>query len=213
MDSIEEALDYNAMDHREVNRRFAVDLLEAAGETPLGDVLDLGAGTALIPIELCRLCETCRVMAVDMAPSMLDVARNNLEIAQFTDRVLLDRVDAKALPYNDGFFTTVVSNSIVHHIPDPQQVLEEAVRVVAPGGLLFFRDLLRPNDEDELTRLVELYAGKEKDSSRQMFADSLRAALTLEEIQALVEVMGFAAETVQRTSDRHWTWTARKSIA
>ena len=69
MDSSEEAEDYNAMDHSHVNQVFVQDLLafvEAHGK-PLGDVLDLGTGTALIPIELCQRDANCRVMAIDMA--------------------------------------------------------------------------------------------------------------------------------------------------
>jgi ubiquinone/menaquinone biosynthesis C-methylase UbiE len=211
MDSLEEARDHNAMDHREVNRRFVEVLLATLGDESPGDVLDLGTGTALIPIELCRACEECRIMAVDAAISMLELARINLEIAMLTHRVQLDRVDAKALPHRDGMFHTVMSNSIIHHIPEPLAVLREAVRVTEPGGLLFFRDLLRPSDETELQRLVELYAGAENEHARKMFADSLHAALTLEEIQALVTQLGFPASTVAATSDRHWTWAARRN--
>jgi ubiquinone/menaquinone biosynthesis C-methylase UbiE len=211
MDSLEEARDYDAMDHREVNRRFVEDLLAVLGDEPPGDVLDLGTGTALIPIELCRACEECRIMAVDAAVSMLELARINLEIAMLTHRVQLDRVDAKAIPHRDAMFHTVMSNSIVHHIPEPVAVLKEAVRVTEPGGLLFIRDLMRPADKAELRRLVELYAGGENEHARQMFADSLHAALTLEEIQSLVAQLGFPASTVAATSDRHWTWTARKA--
>jgi ubiquinone/menaquinone biosynthesis C-methylase UbiE len=210
MDSPEEAQDYNAMDHREVNRRFVEDLLTALGDEPPGDVLDLGTGTALIPIELCRAHEECRIMAVDAAVAMLELARLNLEIAMLMHRVQLDRVDAKALPHSDGMFHTVMSNSIVHHIPEPLAVLKEAVRVAEAGGLLFFRDLKRPSDALELERLVEQYAGGENDHARQMFADSLHAALTVAEMQDLVRQLGFPAETISATSDRHWTWVGRK---
>jgi ubiquinone/menaquinone biosynthesis C-methylase UbiE len=210
MDSTDEALDYNAMDHREVNRRFVEDLLAALEGQPPGDVLDLGTGTALIPIELCLAAEDCRIMAVDAATAMLEVARNNIEIAMLTHRIQLDRADAKALPHRTGMFHTVMSNSIVHHIPEPLAVLREAVRVTAPGGLLFFRDLMRPGDDAEVARLVELYAGGENDHARQMFADSLRAALTVEEMQGLVRDLGFSPDSVGATSDRHWTWSARK---
>ena len=69
MDSPQEAEDYNAMDHSEVNRVFVSDLVNFAGsrEKRLGDVLDLGTGTALIPIELCRQESDCRIMAIDMS--------------------------------------------------------------------------------------------------------------------------------------------------
>lgn len=209
MDSLEEANSYNEMDHSAVNDLFVADFLNAGGGQ--GDVLDLGTGTALIPVALCEATTDCRIMAVDAAISMLDLARYNVEAAGFIERITLDKCDAKKLPFEDGMFTSVMSNSIVHHIPEPALVLQEAVRVTAPGGLLFIRDLMRPATEAELEALVLQYAGDEPEHARQMFHDSLHAALTLEEIQGLVADLGFKKETVQATSDRHWTWSASKS--
>lgn len=211
MDSPEEANAYNEMDHQAVNELFVADLLAAGGGT--GDILDLGAGTALIPVEICQRSEDCRVMAVDMAVSMLDLARYNVEAAGHIDRIQLDQVDAKSLPYEDDLFDAVISNSIVHHIPDPKPAIEEALRVVKPGGLLYFRDLMRPQNVEQLNELVEQYAGNEATHARDLFRDSLHAALSLEEIQQLVVDLGYAAEEVTATSDRHWTWSTRKPAA
>jgi ubiquinone/menaquinone biosynthesis C-methylase UbiE len=208
MDSPEEAYDYDAMDHAAVNRRFVDDLL-AAKPAP-GDVLDLGTGTAQIPIELCRREPACRVMAADAAISMLEVARFNVESAGLQDRIQLAKIDAKRLGYVDGMFDCVMSNSLLHHLPEPRLALLEAVRVCRAGGLLFFRDLLRPSDEATLRELVATYAGDANEHQKKMFTESLHAALTLDEICGLVGSVGFAAETVQATSDRHWTWCAVK---
>lgn len=231
MDSPQEAADYDAMDHREVNARFVDDLLAVVAGASLPndarpsrmpassepdepdrpwDVLDLGTGTAQIPIVLCQRWECCRVLAVDAAVAMLDLARYNLEIANLTHRVQLAHADAKQLPFRDGMFDVVMSNSILHHIPQPLAVLREAVRVVRPTGWLFFRDLMRPASQQELQRLVETYAAGANPHQRQMFANSLHAALTLEEMQSLVEQLGFDPHTVRPTSDRHWTWAARR---
>lgn len=208
MDTPADACEYDAMDHREVNTRFVADLL-AVG--PLaGEVLDLGAGTAQIPIELCRRQADVRVWAIDLAPSMLHLARGRIEIAGLTDRIRLDCADAKRLPYADGRYSAVISNSIVHHIPEPAQVLQEAWRVLQPGGRIFIRDLARPADETELETLVATYAAGATPRQRQLFGDSLRAALTLGEVQALIAELGCPPESVALTSDRHWTWTCQK---
>lgn len=210
MDSDDEARDYDAMDHAHVNRVFVADLL-AAG--PLADdVLDVGTGTAQIPIELCRQHDECRVMAVDAAVSMLEVARYNLEVRGLTGRIQLALVDAKRLPYSAGQFGAVMSNSIVHHVPEPIDVLREAVRVTSSGGRLFFRDLFRPDSLEQLDALVEQYAGQESPHARAMFRASLHAALTVDEVRDLVESLGFARDTVAATSDRHWTWSALKLV-
>ncbi len=215
MDSLEEAVDYDAMDHREVNRVFVDDLIEAVRAAGMADgspgvILDLGTGTAQIPIELCARWPAARVLAVDAARHMLRVGRRNVAAAGLAGRIELAQVDAKRLPYGDGAFRLVVSNSIVHHIAEPARVLHEAWRVTARRGLVFFRDLFRPPDEATLQHLVQTYAPGANAHQQQMFADSLRAALSVEEVQQLGAGLGLAPSAVRATSDRHWTLVARK---
>jgi ubiquinone/menaquinone biosynthesis C-methylase UbiE len=210
MDRPDDARDYDSMDHTEVNRRFVDDLLLAAGAMGELEILDLGAGTARIPIELCRRVPDVRVLAVDASASMLDVARIHIELSGLMSRIMLDRTDAKELPFDDERFAVVMSNSIVHHIPQPRDMLAEAVRVCVGQGLLFVRDLLRPPNSAALDLLVTTYAGDEDERARQMFRQSLAAALSLDEMRDIARQLGFAADSVQVTSDRHWTWQARK---
>lgn len=216
MESPAEAMDYDEMDHHAVNQLFVDDLVTFLGVAPdhdaeMIDIFDVGTGTARIPILLAERIPQCRIMGADASIAMLDVARINIDIAGMLERVQLVRLDAKNNEYEDGFFTGVMSNSIIHHIPEPAAVLQESVRVVEPGGWLFFRDLLRPESTEQLNQLVATYCGEENESAQKMFADSLHAALSLEEMRSLVTPLGFDAETVQQTSDRHWTWAAWKA--
>lgn len=208
METTEEAMAYDDMDHRLVNEDFVHDLL-ASGSIH-GEVLDIGTGTARIPLMLCDETEDVRVVALDLSTGMLDIARINIELSEHVERLMLARCDAKRLEFKDERFDVVMSNSIVHHIPDPTSMFAEAVRVCKKDGLLFFRDLIRPASEQELVGLVETYAADEAAHAKQMFQDSLYAAFTVEEIRALVKKLGFSADTVGATSDRHWTWVASK---
>lgn len=211
MDSPDEARAYDTMDHREVNRAFVADLLAAQRSAALpldAEVLDLGTGTAQIPIELCAQNPRARVVAVDMAGEMLAVAAENLARQDISSRVTLERADAKKLPHSSRRFTIVMSNSIVHHIPDPSAVLAEAVRVVARPGLIFVRDLARPRDLAQLQWLVDTYAAGATEHQRQLFDASLHAALSVQEVRELVSQLGFPPDGVSATSDRHWTWAA-----
>jgi ubiquinone/menaquinone biosynthesis C-methylase UbiE len=208
MDSAEEARDYDAMDHAQVNRVFVADFLGFFSGA--GAVLDVGAGTAQIPIELCRQHPGVSVVAVDLAEHMIRLGEENVQRAGLAGNIRLERLDAKHLPWPEAAFAAVISNSIVHHIPRPFEVLAEMVRVVGPGGALFVRDLLRPKDDAEVGRLVQTYAGDANAHQKAMFGASLRAALTLAEIRELVGKLGFETGTVQQTTDRHWTWAARK---
>lgn len=209
MDDPAESQAYDEMDHAEVNRLFVSDLL-AAGE--LGEeVLDLGTGTARIPIELCQRSEDCRVVASDAAVSMLEIAKINVAIEGVEHRILLHHGDSKELEFEDTMFDTVMSNSLIHHLPEPSVAIGEMLRVLRPGGLLFVRDLMRPDTMEEVEALVGQYAAEETAESQQLFRQSLIAALRLEEIQSLVESHGLASDSVVASSDRHWTCQARKA--
>jgi ubiquinone/menaquinone biosynthesis C-methylase UbiE len=208
MDTPEDAADYDTMDHSAVNRIFASDFLSLNPD--VGSVLDVGTGTAQIPIELARQNAAIRIVAIDLSEEMLKLARRNVAAAGFQNRITATLMDASGMIYHPGAFTAVVSNSIIHHIPDPRACLAGMVRLCHSGGRLFVRDLFRPDSKTELDRLVNLHAAGANDHQRQLFADSLHAALTVDEVRALVVPLGFAPGTVQATSDRHWTWSAVK---
>jgi ubiquinone/menaquinone biosynthesis C-methylase UbiE len=215
MDTACEAIDYNSMDHSTVNRVFVDDLLAAmSGRMPANrslQIFDAGTGTALIPLELLsRNVQVC-VTASDLAEQMLIVARENVVAAGHAESIRLVRSDCKKLPDPDAAYDVVMSNSIIHHIPEPALVLGELWRVLKAGGLLFVRDLMRPADEATLDHIVATYAGEANSHQQQMFRDSLHAALTVAEVGELLQRCGIPAGCVRATSDRHWTIVALKS--
>lgn len=213
MDDPAEALSYDRMDHEAVNRAFVEDWAKAAGAVsyPSGTkILDVGTGTALIPIEMVRVVPQIHITAVDMARSMLDLAGEHLGRLGLKDKIELGLCDAKRLPFEDSSFAGVVSNSIIHHIPEPLHSFWEMARVCAPGGMIFVRDLCRPATVEEIDRLVELHALGADATQKKLFWDSLHAALTLEEAAELAYLAGLDPQSVTMTSDRHWTLAARK---
>ena len=221
MDSEQDAREYDDMTNSGANTMFVDDLLEFARsvyededgdqEFELGDVLDLGTGTALIPVELCKRHEGCRVMAVDLAATMLDLAVYNLEANSLTQRVTLTQADAKNLGLEDSMFDVAISNSLIHHLAEPLGSLEQMSRVTSEGGILFVGDLMRPDDLETLEGLVETYMAQDTEYCRKLYGDSLHASLTLDEMRTLVSSLGFDPQSVQATSDRHWTWATQNS--
>jgi len=216
MDTEREASEYDAMDHSGVNELFVSEFLAACPlEALAGDecILDLGTGTALIPIEFCRQSSSGHILGVDLAGEMLKAARRNVEQAEYADRITLEKCDAKQLPFADHSFAAVMSNSIIHHIPQPLDCLREMVRVLQTGGLLFVRDLMRPASVEELEAIVKRQAGEETEYSRQLFRQSLHAALTVDEVREAIGQLGMPVESVQATSDRHWTISFQEGAA
>lgn len=210
MDDPKEAADYDSMDHDAVNGQFVEDLI-AGGE--IGeDILDLGTGTAQIPVALCQRLPDIRVMALDAAASMLELAYYNIEMGNVTEQVQLMQGDAKTLEdLEDEMFDCVMSNSLVHHLPDPQPAFNEAYRLTNENGRIFIRDLMRPASEAEVESIVKQYTGEESKDAQQLFRQSLHAALTLEEAKAMAEQAGMSPEHLVATSDRHWTLDVRKA--
>ncbi len=214
MDTAEEAAEYNAMDHSMVNCVFVNDWQRAWTSffMPTGptQVLDVGTGTALIPIEFCRQTDLVHIVGVDLAEEMLLLAKRNVEAAGLEGRIALEKMDAKQLPFRDGEFDSVVSNSIIHHIPEPQVSLQEMLRVLRPGGMLFIRDLYRPDSDEVVEALVAQYAATETPRQKQLFRQSFHAALTVPEVEILLSDVGLSPSSVAMTSDRHWTIAAVK---
>ncbi len=226
IDSEQDVLEYNRMNHSAVNVRFVDELLQhlkssdlrlRVAEDPsfeelddcpevIASLLDVGTGTARIPIELCKRSPEVRVMAIDLAVGMLDLAMRNVDIAGMRNQIQLAQIDAKDSGLEDEMFDAVISNSIIHHIPEPAEAVEEIIRMTRVGGVIFVRDLMRPESAEKVDSLVDLYAAEETDYSRSLFGDSLHASLSLEEIRELVSRFDIDPASVTATSDRHWTW-------
>jgi len=211
MDTWEDAVEYDSMDFTEVNTSFAQRAVELG--PPSGLVLDIGTGTARIPILILQRNTRLFIEALDASVNMLRLARLNIAKAGLEGRIILRLGDAKKLS-NPGFsFDFVMSNSLVHHLPDPQPFFNEVKRVAKPTAGVLIRDLLRPKSSAEFSRLVDLYTEGATDHQRKLFSDSLHAALTLEEVHRYLRSAGLSDLKLEQTSDRHWTaerkWNAK----
>ena len=101
-------------------------------------VLDLGAGTGHGAVALRRRYRSARVCAVDLAPGMLVEAGRCLRPWRRFDRIA---ADAAALPLRDGAVEMVFSSLMLQWCDDPDRVLRECRRVLAPGGVLHLATL------------------------------------------------------------------------
>jgi ubiquinone/menaquinone biosynthesis C-methylase UbiE len=203
MDSLEEAIAYDAMDFTEVNTTFAQRAIELGSLSGL--MLDAGTGTARIPILICQERPQWQIIGIDLAESMLQVGRKNVEQAGLQQQITLESIDAKQLPYPDAHFDMVISNSLIHHLPDPLPFLRELKRVLKSNGGILIRDLIRPMNEDIMNDLVDSIGTEYDEHQKMLFRDSLHAAFTLDEVNQLVSDAGLEGAKLYQSSDRHWT--------
>jgi ubiquinone/menaquinone biosynthesis C-methylase UbiE len=192
------------MDFLEVNTTFAQRVSELC-PLDVAKVLDAGTGTARIPIILCQLRSQWQIWGIDLAENMLKIGSVNVEKAGLQYKIMLEVVDAKQLPYQDGQFDIFISNSLVHHLPNALPFFVELKRVLKPQGAICIRDLLRPPDENTMNNLVESIGVEYNEHQKKLFGDSLHAALTIDEVNQLISQAGIQGVKVYQSSDRHWT--------
>ena len=90
----------------------------------------------------------CRVTGLDLTESRIRSA------IKFTDMVGLDHLvdfkqgNALEMPFDDDSFDVVISQEAWCHVPDKPQLIAECARVVKPGGVIAFTDILKT---DKLT--------------------------------------------------------------
>jgi ubiquinone/menaquinone biosynthesis C-methylase UbiE len=203
MDDREEALEYDAMDFTEVNTNFAKEAVQLAGIN--ARVLDVGTGTARIPIMISQLRPQWQIIAIDLADSMLEIGQKNILNANCQEQIKLEKVDGKNLPYQSEQFDLVISNSLIHHLENPLPFLREIKRVLKPNGGIFLRDLFRPDSEEIIKGMVREIDPNFSLRQAQLFQDSLRAAFTLAEIADLIQQSGLENVKIYQSSERHWT--------
>jgi ubiquinone/menaquinone biosynthesis C-methylase UbiE len=204
MDSLTEAIEYDAMDFTEVNTDFALKAI-ALGPPEQGIVLDAGTGPGRIPVIISQMRSQWQIIAIDAAQSMLEVAAQHVQQANLQSSISLELVDAKSLPYEDGHFDMIISNSLVHHLPDPLPFFKELKRVVKSNGGILIRDLFRPANAEIMNALVDSIGEEYDEYQKKLFRDSLNAALTLDEVNQLIFQVDLQQVKVYQSSDRHWT--------
>lgn len=203
MDTREEAEAYDAMDHTAVNIAFVERVVELGARQ--GHFLDLGTGPAQIPILLAQRCPKIRITGIDLSVNMLTLGEQHVAEAGLADRIALECVDAKNLPYPDQSFDGVISNSIIHHLPDPMAAFQEISRVIRSDGLILIRDLMRPDAPETAQALVDCYAADDTPYQKKLFYDSFLAALTVPEIEEMIAQTRLTDASVVQSSDRHWS--------
>lgn len=102
-------------------------------------ILEIGCGTGFAAKKISRLDGLGELVCTDPSSILLEVARN---LVICDDRTKFIEADACNLPFGSEEFDVFFSHRALCHVPDAQKALEEAWRVLKPGGLL---NLLEPD--------------------------------------------------------------------
>ena len=110
-----------------IRERRVYDMFDQHG----GKVLDIGCGPGIVTEWLLQ--QDCEVHGVDVAPQMIEICEQrfgNSAKAEFR----VARVEK--LPYEDGYFDSVIAMGLMEYLEDDRTALAEMNRVLRPGGNL-----------------------------------------------------------------------------
>lgn len=102
-------------------------------------VLDLGCGVGGPALRIAARADA-RVTGVSISEEQVKTANRLAAEAGVADRVRFDHADAMKLPFADQTFDAVMALESIGHMPDRQQALTEACRVLRPGGRIVLTD-------------------------------------------------------------------------
>jgi phosphatidylethanolamine/phosphatidyl-N-methylethanolamine N-methyltransferase len=108
-------------------RRHAVEIINSG----TGRVLEVGVGTGLALPDYKKHLD---IVGIDLAPEMLEKARERVKAEKLTNISGLHEMDASNLRFPDNTFDTTVAMYVITVVPDPQKVMLELARVTKPGG-------------------------------------------------------------------------------
>jgi 2-polyprenyl-3-methyl-5-hydroxy-6-metoxy-1,4-benzoquinol methylase len=167
-------------------------------------VLDLGCGPGDITFRFARSWQQCHVHGIDGSDAMLLHAEKTLEVgSSLQGRVCFFKGMLPDLLLPSTRYDIIISNSLLHHLPDPAVLWQTVKAFAAPEALIFIMDLKRPESVAAAAHLRDTYAQGEPEVLRQDFYNSLLAAFEPGEIQDQLHNAGLAGLNVQAVSDRH----------
>ncbi|MBS0170325.1 MAG: class I SAM-dependent methyltransferase [Nitrospira sp.] len=203
MEDVAQARAYAQADFAEENQGFVDRFRDYFPDWSSGHVVDLGCGPGDIAIRFLRAYPEARVTAVDASRPMLDLAAEAVAEAGLTARIALqcERFQSLVLPEQAD---ALVSNSLLHHIPNPLQFWFRLKQLAKPGACILVMDLLRPDSSEAAQALVEQYAADEDPILKRDFFHSLLASFTEDEVAAQLAEMNLSRLLIDVPDDRHW---------
>jgi SAM-dependent methyltransferase len=163
--------------------------------TPDANVLDLGAGAGIVAAMNFRG-EARRIYGIDLDPRV-------------TENPFLDEgrvCDANSIPYPDESFDLIFSDNVFEHLDKPELVLQEAARVLKPGGRLLFKTPNRRHYMPMISRMTphrfHQFVNRLRGRAEIDTFPTLYRANTPQDVRDLAKRTGFLVRRVELVESR-----------
>jgi SAM-dependent methyltransferase len=183
------------------------------GAAPCDRLLDIGCGTG---IYFDALAPHARAIdALDLSEDMIRVAADYCRDAGL-GHIRPRAASADRLPFADGAFDAAIAMDLLHHVPDPDRVLDEVRRVLKPDGRFF---VFEPNILNPLTFLAQaipreerLALGRNRPATLRRLLERRFETLRWQGLSAMVTQCGGFRGWIFDAYLKAWEWTRLQKL-
>ncbi len=119
------------------------------------NILEIGCGTGRnLPI-LANYCD--KVIGLDSSPKMIQIATHVCQKNNLNYELIIG--DSRELPFSSGSIDAIFMSMFLHHMTEPEKVIDEVYRVLSNKGRFFLIELLSHDDESMRKNYADFWLG------------------------------------------------------
>ena len=205
MDDPKHAIAYANADFEKINNRvIEIFDIEFPDIEIKGTILDLGCGPGDITFRFAKHFPDSTVIGIDGAAIMIELAnQRKCRETEFLRNIKFIEAEIPVAPTPGISYDLIVSNSLYHHLHDPEVLWKTILDYGSSGTKIFIVDLFRPGSKERADWLVNEYSGNEPEILKKDFYNSLCASFEPAEIEQQLSNIGLSGLSVKIVSDRH----------
>ena len=205
MDDPKHAIAYANADFEKINNRvIEIFDIEFPDIEIKGTILDLGCGPGDITFRFAKHFPDSTVIGIDGAAVMIELAnQRKCRETEFLGNIKFIEAEIPVAPIPGIPYDLIVSNSLYHHLHNPEVLWKTILDYGSSGTKIFIVDLFRPDSKERADWLVNEYSGNEPEILKKDFYNSLCASFEPAEVEQQLSNIGLSDLSVKIVSDRH----------
>jgi SAM-dependent methyltransferase len=205
MNDPKHAIAYANADFEKINNRvIEIFDIEFPDIEIKGTILDLGCGPGDITFRFAKRFPDSTVIGIDGAAIMIELAnQRKCREVEFLSNIKFIEAEIPVASIPGIPYDLIVSNSLYHHLHDPEVLWKTILDYGSSGTKIFIVDLFRPDSKERADWLVNEYSGNEPEILKKDFYNSLCASFEPAEVEQQLSNIGLSGLSVKIVSDRH----------